>query len=75
MAHISKQRSLWRVRIRRKGSLPINKSFHSKVDATKWARRVERLVELGKYEDISEAGMTFQSIDLIPIINIYIVKK
>ena len=58
MAHISKQRSLWRVRIRRKGSLPINKSFQSKVDATKWARRVERLVELGKYEDISEAGMT-----------------
>tara|TARA_B100000941_G_C28206004_1_gene399266 strand:- start:346 stop:573 length:228 start_codon:yes stop_codon:yes gene_type:complete len=75
MSTIVKENKVWRVRIRRKGSLPISKQFKSKVDATKWARRVERLVELGKYEDISEAGMTFQSIDLIPIINIYIVKK
>ena len=58
MATIYKENTGWMVRIRRKGSLPINKSFQSKVDATKWARRVERLVELGKYEDISEAGMT-----------------
>lgn len=75
MATIYKENAGWMVRIRRKGSLPIAKKFQSKLDATKWARRVERLVELGKYEDISEAGMTFQSIDLIPIINIYIVKK
>ena len=58
MASIDKRNSGWLVRIRRKGSLPISKKFQSKLDATKWARRVERLVELGKYEDISEAGMT-----------------
>ena len=58
MASIDKRNRGWLVRIRRKGSLPISKKFQSKLDATKWARRVERLVELGKYEDISEAGMT-----------------
>ena len=58
MATVDRKRGGWRVRIRRRGSLPISKQFKSKVDATKWARRVERLVELGKYEDISEAGMT-----------------
>ena len=58
MATIYKRKKGWGVRIRRKGSLPISKKFHSKIDASKWARRVERLVELGKYEDISQAGMT-----------------
>ena len=58
MATIYKENTGWMVRIRRKGSLPIAKKFQSKIDASKWARRVERLVELGKYEDISEAGMT-----------------
>jgi integrase len=58
MASIYKQRSTWRVRIRRKGALPISKQFNSKIDASKWARKVERLVELGKYEDTTEAGMT-----------------
>ena len=58
MASIDRRNRGWLVRIRRKGSPPISKKFHSKIDASKWARRVERLVELGKYEDISEAGMT-----------------
>lgn len=58
MATIDRQKFGWRVRIRRKGSLPIAKQFKSKIDAKKWARKVERLVELGKYEDTTEAGMT-----------------
>jgi integrase len=58
MATIDRHKKTWRVRIRRRGALPIHKHFKSKLDATKWARRVERLVELGKYEDITEAGMT-----------------
>ena len=58
MATIIKRNKGWGVRIRRKGALPISKQFKSKIDADKWARRVERLVELGKYEDTTEAGMT-----------------
>ena len=58
MATIYRANKGWNVRIRRKGSLPISKLFKSKIDAKKWARRVERLVELGKYEDTTEAGMT-----------------
>lgn len=58
MATIEKRKFGWRVRIRRKGALPLSKQFSSKTDAKKWARKVERLVELGKYEDTTEAGMT-----------------
>lgn len=58
MATITRQNRGWYVRIRRKGSLPVSKMFKSKIDARKWARKTERLVELGKYEDTSEASMT-----------------
>jgi integrase len=58
VATLYKRKGGWSVRIRRKGSLPISKQFKTKEDARKWARKVERLVELGKYEDTTEAGMT-----------------
>ena len=58
MASIYKENKGWLVRIRRKGALPISKKFRHKLDAVKWARKIERLVELGKYEDTTEAGMT-----------------
>jgi hypothetical protein len=58
MATITKRNCGWTVRIRRNGSLSICRKFKSKVNAVKWSRKVERLVELGRYEDTTEAGHT-----------------
>ena len=71
MATISKRNRGWTVRIRRNGSLPICRQFKSKVNAVKWSRKVERLVELGRYEDTTEAGHT----TLGDALNRYLVEK
>lgn len=58
MATIRKKRNSWCVEIRRTFHKPIYKSFIAKQDAYKWARRTERLIEIGQYEDTTEANKT-----------------
>ena len=58
MATISKMRSKWYVQIRRAFHQPIYKSFISKLDAQKWARETERLIEVGQFVDTTEANKT-----------------
>ncbi len=41
MASIRKRKGKWQAQIRRKGQPTISKSFHSKADATAWARKKE----------------------------------
>ena len=58
MATISKKRGKWYVQIRRSFHKPIYKAFISKQDAHRWARETERLIEVGEFQDTSEANKT-----------------
>ena len=58
MATIYKKRGKWLVQIRRSFHKPIFKSFISKQDAQRWTRETERLIEIGQYQDLSEANKT-----------------
>lgn len=49
MASYRKRGSKWQVRITRKDSEPIARSFPLRSDAEKWARAVERDLDLGRY--------------------------
>jgi len=58
MATIRKKRDKWAVSIRRSFHKPLFKSFASKQDAERWAVKTERLIEIGQYQDMSEADKT-----------------
>ena len=58
MATIRKKRGKWAVSIRRSFHKPLFKSFASKQDAERWAVKTERLIEIGQYQDLSEANKT-----------------
>ena len=58
MATIRKKRDKWAVSIRRSFHKPLFKSFASKQDAERWAVKPELLIEIGQYQDMSEANKT-----------------
>jgi len=58
MATIRKKRDKWAVSIRRSFHKPLFKSFASKQEAEHWAVKTERLIEIGQYQDMSEANKT-----------------
>ena len=58
MATFYKRMGKWGVWIRRSFHKPIHKTFASKQDAQRWARETERLIEIGQYQDLSEANKT-----------------
>ena len=58
MATIRKKRDKWCVEIRRSFHKHISKTFMSKQDAQRWAVKTERLIEIGQYQDLSEANKT-----------------
>ena len=58
MATIIKKRGKWFVQIRRSFHKPIYKTLASKLDAQRWARETERLIEIGQFVDTSEANKT-----------------
>jgi hypothetical protein len=49
MASIRKRGSVWHVQIRRKDHPSLTKSFQIKPDAERWARQIEREIDLGEY--------------------------
>lgn len=53
MASFRKIKIGWQVQIRKKGHLPITKSFQLKTDAQQWAREVEVQIERGFFQDPS----------------------
>lgn len=52
MAVVQQRGSKWQCRIRRKGFPDVTKSFLTKEDAQKWARGIERQMDLGEYNPI-----------------------
>lgn len=58
MASIRNRNNKWQVRILRKGFKPITKTFLSKTDAEKWARKVESEIDRNSYTDIALAEKT-----------------
>lgn len=52
MAVIQQRGSKWQCRIRRRGFPDVAKSFLTKEDAQKWARAIERQMDLGEYNPI-----------------------
>ena len=48
----------WQVQIRSKNSVPLSKTFPSKLEADKWARNIESQIDLGTYVDRSELNST-----------------
>ena len=55
MVSISKWGSKWQAQIRKKGRLPITKSFARKRDAEIWANKIESEIDRGLYIDRSVA--------------------
>ena len=58
MATILKKFGKWQVSIRRSFHKPLYKTFIIKQDAQRWGRETERLIEIGQYQDLSEANKT-----------------
>lgn len=58
MATIVKKKGKWFVQIRISFHKPIYKTFLSKIDAQRYARETERLIEIGQFVDTSEASKT-----------------
>ena len=54
MATIVKKRGKWFVQIRRSFHKPIYKTFLSKIDAQRYARETERLIEVGQFVEQSQ---------------------
>jgi len=55
MATITKRLSKWKVQIRKKGYRPITKTFLKNVNAIKWAKETETLMDKKMFEDYSDA--------------------
>jgi integrase len=58
VATFRKRGNRWQARIQRRGHAPLSKSFVSRVDAEKWARRTESELERGLYICPAEAQKT-----------------
>ncbi|MGF6858344.1 hypothetical protein [Paraburkholderia sp. CI3] len=58
MAYISQRGAYWRAEIRRRGHKPVYRTFDTKQQAQKWARRVEGEMDAGMYTDRSESERT-----------------
>ncbi len=58
MASITKRGLYWRVQIKRKGHLPIYRTFNKKLDATTFARSIENDMDRGIYFDRTESEST-----------------
>ena len=58
MANIRKRLGKWQCQIRRSFHKPLIRTFVSKLDAQRWARETERLIEVGQFVDTSEANKT-----------------
>ena len=55
MASIRKRGTKWQAQVRRKGRVPLARSFDRKADAVSWANRIELELEqrdLGKHRQI-----------------------
>lgn len=55
MATIRKRNNRWQAIVKRKGYPLLSKTFDQKTDAEKWARKQEREIDLGDWDDASEA--------------------
>lgn len=53
-----RESGFWQAKIRRKGHVPISKSFRSKADAEAWARKTESELERGLWRDTSAVETT-----------------
>jgi integrase len=58
MANIRKRFGKWQCQIRRSFHKPLIRTFASKLDAQRWSRETERLIEVGQFVDTSEANKT-----------------
>jgi integrase len=58
MATIRYKNKKWHVEIRRSFHKAIYKTFTAKQEAQRWAYKTERLIEIGQYQDLSEANKT-----------------
>lgn len=58
MATFVKRGNSWQVKVRRQGYKPIARTFDTKAAGEKWARGVERSMDLGTYVDTTEAERT-----------------
>jgi Arc/MetJ-type ribon-helix-helix transcriptional regulator len=58
MAYIKERGAYVRVEIRRRGYKPVYRTFDTREQAKKWARRVEAEIDAGLYFDRSEAERT-----------------
>jgi len=58
MAYISQRGDYWRAEIRRRGYKPVYRTFDTKQQAQKWARRIEGEMDSGSFVDRSAAERT-----------------
>lgn len=49
MAYLEPHDKGWMAQVRRKGRPTVSKTFQTKADAEKWARAIEREIDLGGY--------------------------
>ena len=52
MASFRKRNNLWQAQVRSKYIGSISKSFHSKLDAQKWAKEQEVLMQCGQWSGV-----------------------
>lgn len=57
MATIRQRGSRWQCRVRRLGIPDVNKSFSTREDAQKWARKIERQIDLETYSPVEHETM------------------
>ena len=62
MASFRKRNNLWQAQVRSKYIGSISKSFHSKSDAQKWAKKQEVLMQSGQWSRIKEHSFTLHSL-------------
>ncbi len=58
MATFVKRGNSWQVKIRRQGYKPVARTFDTKTAGERWARDVERRMDIGTYVDTTEAERT-----------------
>ena len=62
MASFRKRNNLWQAQVRSKYVGSISKSFHSKSDAQKWAKKQEVLMQSGQWSRFKEHSLTLHSL-------------
>lgn len=58
MASIRQRGQRWQARITRNGEAPVARSFSTKVDAERWARMVEREMDIGAWKPQDQSSTT-----------------